>query len=100
MNTTTQTLVLELMPQDVLEQRMAHVVNLVELAELMGFSINGFLDENDLIRKMRDVELTLLSDFIYKQDNDFPEVEVLKQELQLEKFHSISCRILDALGKY
>ena len=100
MKTTTDVLLLELTPQDVLDKRMEHVVNLVNLAEDLGFDINGFMDENDLMKKMKNVELELLTTFIAMKESVADEVTVLKQELRLEKFHAIACRILDALGKY
>ena len=79
---------------------MAHVTDLVALAEVMGFPINGFMDENDLMRKMKDVELQLLTNVINLKDSLAEEVDQLRAELKLEKFHTIACRILDALGKY
>jgi len=100
MQNNTQTLVIELLPQEIVERRMTHIVQLVDLADAMGYSINGFVDENDLMRKMRDQELKLLSEVIYRKDNFYPIDDVLRSELKLEKFHAIACRILDALEKY
>ena len=99
--TNTQNLiVLELLPQEILEKRIAHVVELVDLADNMGYDINGFMDENDLLRKLKDTEINLLSDLIYKKDNYYPMEDQLRTEIKLEKFHAIACRILDALEKY
>ncbi len=101
MNTQTSNLmVLELLPQEILERRMAHVVELVDLADNLGYDINGFEDENDLMRKMKETEINLLSDLIYKKDNFYPMEDQLRSEIKLEKFHAIACRILDALEKY
>ncbi len=97
---TSQVMVLELTPQDVLEKRMMHINELVHLADAMGYSINGFMDENDLMRKMKEVELNLLTAVLYTKEHIDDEVEQLRTELKLEKFHAIACRILDALGKY
>lgn len=96
----TQVMVIELQPQEVLEQKMAHIVELVDLAGSMGYNINGFMDENDLISKMKVEEIELLSELIYKKDHNFPAESIFKSEIELERFHSIVCRILDALGKY
>lgn len=97
--TQGQVIIMEIPPQDLLEKRMGHVTNLVSLAEAMGYDINGFMDENDLLKKMRNVELSLLSTFIEMKD-DGDELDQLRAELKLEKFHAIACRILDALEKY
>lgn len=97
--TQGQVIIMEIPPQDLLEKRMGHVANLVSLAEAMGYDINGFMDENDLLKKMRNVELSLLSTFIEMKD-DGDELDQLRAELKLEKFHAIACRILDALEKY
>ncbi len=98
--TQGQVVIMEIPPQDLLEKRMGHVTNLVSLAEAMGYDINGFMDENDLLKKMRNVELSLLSDFIEMKDGGGDEIDQLRAELKLEKFHAIACRILDALEKY
>lgn len=98
--TQGQVIIMEIPPQDLLEKRMGHVTNLVSLAEAMGYDINGFMDENDLLKKMRNVELSLLSDFIEMKDGGGDELDQLRAELKLEKFHAIACRILDALEKY
>ncbi len=98
MNNLQQTIsIVELMPIDVMERRMERIVDLVNLGEDMGYDINGFLDENDLIRKISTVELELLNDLIYKKNIGSPIEDVFRAELNLEKFNAIACRILDAI---
>ena len=97
---TTPIVIVEMRPQDALDRRMAHVVELVNLADTLGYNINGFVDENDLMRKMKTAEVELLHDFIETKNNHTPIEDQLRAELNLEKFHSIACRILDALEKY
>ncbi|MCC6639363.1 hypothetical protein IT409_02290 [Candidatus Falkowbacteria bacterium] len=100
MISTTPIVIIEMSPQDALERRMTHVVELVNLAQALGYPINGFTDENDLMKKMKSVELDLLHRYIaIKESNTFIE-DQLRAELEVEKFHSIACRILDALEKY
>lgn len=100
MISTTPIVIVEMHSQDALDRRMAHVVELVDLADTLGYPINGFQDENDLFKKMKAVELDLLNRYIHtKEENGFIE-DQLRAELEVEKFHSIACRILDALNKY
>ncbi len=89
--------IIELQPIDLLERRMKHVVELVDLAETMGFSINGFTDENDLIRRIGIMEISLLSDVITYKDRNAPPAMIFSAELRLEKFNALAARIFDAL---
>jgi hypothetical protein len=43
MLTTTPIVIVEMHSQDALDRRMAHVVELVDLADTLGYKINGFL---------------------------------------------------------
>jgi hypothetical protein len=83
-----------------LGKRMKRVLNVIHEAEEYGFYLDGFLDENDLLRKMRSLEMELLSG-LYESylDND-SEVEMLEKQIVLEQFHGIACRILDALDMH
>lgn len=98
MNNTQQTIsIIELMPIDMLERRMQRIVELVNLAEDMGYEINGFMDENDLLRKVSTTELELLNDLIYNKSNGSPSENTFRSELRLEKFNALAGRILDAI---
>lgn len=92
-----QSIIIELQPIDLLERRMRHVVELVDLAETLGFAINGFTDENDLIRRIGTVEIELLSNLITMKDRNYPMEKIFSSELRLEKFNAIAIRITDAL---
>jgi len=94
---STYPVIIELQPIDLLERRMRHVVELVDLAETIGFPINGFTDENDLIRKIGKVEIDLLSNLVTMKDRNYPSEKVFSAELRLEKFNTIAIRIMDAL---
>ena len=90
--------VIEVPAVEVMENRMRRVVQLVDVAEAMGFPLNGVHDENELLKNMQSVELELLSDFISKQNGNFAEDDIMHSQLQLEKFHIISCKLLDTLN--
>ena len=93
-------LVLELEPLEILEKRMARVVDMVNLADEMGFNLNGFMDENDLISKIEDEEVRVLNNLISEIDQGANMEDILKAELKVEKFKSIAQRILDSLSLY
>lgn len=95
---TSQTIsIIELQPIDLLEKRMERIVQLVNVGEDMGFPLDGFYDENDLLRKVSEIEIALLSDLIYSKDKQLPSEQVFRAELKLEKFNALACRIIDAI---
>lgn len=97
MNAVNTISVIELLPIDMMEKRMQRIVELVNLAGDMGYDINGFQDENDLLRKVAQVEVELLTDVIHNKGKDSPPTDIFLSELKLEKFNAIACRILDAV---
>jgi hypothetical protein len=97
MNAAKTISVIELLPIEMMERRMQRIVELVNLAGDMGYDINGFQDENDLLRKVSQVEIELLTDVIHNKGSNVPANDIFLSELKLEKFNAIACRILDAV---
>jgi hypothetical protein len=88
---------LEIPPIEAIEERQKTIVELVGVADALGFGLQGFMDENDLLRKMEVLEVELLSDLIYKKDQEMMLEEIFESALRLEKFETIIEKIRSAL---
>ena len=98
MNRSTLTLVIEVEDLTVSEKRQQAVVELVNLAEGMGYKLNDFRDENELLRKISDQENLLQTDLIYKKFREMPATAVNYAQSRLDMFGLIASQIYSELN--